>query len=406
MFNGYWRFLGSRWPLITFGFATVFFGNFGQSFFLAWFGAGIQLSLSLSASDYGLIYALATLASGLLIMALGGLIDRWPLQRFSLLAATGLILACLVMSQLDSIVALALGLFLLRLCGQGLMPHTAQTTMARYFGPDRGKALSLSASGVAVGEVILPSTIVALILLVGWQQSWLVLALAVLLLYLPLNIFLLKKAALCGQLQLPPETANQDNQHFSRRHVLADWRFWCILPALITGPFMLTGIFIQQNFVLTSKDWSSSLLASSFIGYGISHWGSAMLAGGLIDRHSARKLVALVMLPMLLALLSLALLEGRWLAPLFMLLLGTGIGMAQPVFTALWAEIYGTRHLGAIRSLATAIMIFATAAAPWVFGIFIDTGVTAMALFSSCALYILFAAILVKLAFPFNLNKK
>lgn len=405
MFSGYGRFLVNRWPLVSFGFATVFFGNFGQSFFLAWYGADIQQALNLAASHYGLVYALATLASGLLIMALGGLIDRWPLQRFSLVVASGLILACLVMSQVNGIVSLALGLFLLRLCGQGLMPHTAQTTMARYFGPDRGKAISLSASGVAVGEVILPSTIVALILLVGWQQSWLLLALAILLLYVPLNMLLLRKATLYGQLQLPAEPVSQDNKHFSRRHVLADWRFWCILPALITGPFMLTGIFIQQNFVLTSKDWSSSLLASSFIGYGISHWGSAMLAGVLVDRHSARKLVSLVMLPLLLALLSLALLEGRWLAPLFMLLLGTGIGMAQPVFTALWAEIYGTRHLGAIRSLATAIMIFATAAAPWVFGLFIDGGVTAMALFSGCAWYILFAAIMVQLAFPFNSNK-
>jgi len=394
---GYRHFIARQWPLLGFGFVTVFWGNLGQSFFISWFGAGIQQSFTISAADYGLLYAVATLCSGLLIMALGAHIDRLPLGLFTALVAGGLMLASLLLSQVNTLLMFGIALFLLRLCGQGLMPHTAQTTMARHFQHNRGKALSVSASGVPFGEVLLPTLAVALISAVGWQQSWFWLALSIPLLYGPLSLVLLRKSA--AQRVLPLATAAGTASHFSRRHVLADKRFWLILPALLAGPFMLTGLFIQQQYLLAEKGWTTALLASGFVLYGIMHWLSAMWAGALVDRYSARRLVRFVMLPLFFSLFALAMLEGSWLALLFMALLGLAIGSAHPVFSALWAEVYGVSHIGAIRSLATAIMMLATAAAPWIFGLFIDHGMAGEQFFSLLALAVLLAALSAWLAF-------
>lgn len=154
--TNYLQFIRQQWPLLGFGFVTVFWGNLGQSFFISWFGASIQQSFAISAANYGLLYAVATLCSGLLIMALGAHIDRLPLGVFTALVAGGLMVACLMLSQINTLLMFGVALFLLRLCGQGLMPHTAQTTMARYFNDNRGKALSISASGVPLGEVFCP----------------------------------------------------------------------------------------------------------------------------------------------------------------------------------------------------------------------------------------------------------
>lgn len=395
--TAYWRFISQQWPLLCFGFVTVFWGNLGQSFFISWFGAGIQQSFAISAANYGLIYAVATLGSGLVIMALGAHIDRLPLGVFTALVATGLMLACLLLSQVNTLLMFGFALFLLRLCGQGLMPHTAQTTMARYFQDNRGKALSISASGVPVGEIVLPALAVALIAAVGWQQSWFWLSLSIPLCYGPLIFVLLQKSV--SQRTLVVVQTEQQQAVFSRRHVLADKRFWLILPALLAGPFILTGLFIQQQYLLTEKSWSTSLLASGFVLYGIMHWLSAMWAGVLVDRYSARRLIRFVMLPLFLALLLLATCSGNWLALLFMAMLGFAIGAAHPVFSALWAEIYGVTHIGAIRSLATAIMMLATAAAPWLFGVFIDLGMAGTQFFSLLTLSVVVAAICAWLAF-------
>lgn len=399
----YLSFIRHQWPLLAFGFLTVFWGNLGQSFFLSWYGAEIQQSLSLSASEYGFIYALATLGSGVVIMLLGGMIDGWPLARFTTAVALALMLAALSMVFVNTTTALIAGFFLLRLAGQGLMPHTAQTTMVRYFEAGRGKAISLAASGVPVGEMLLPAVAVALIAALGWQHSWLVLALSIPVLYLPLAHWLLRRSD--PQLTTGvTHTGTAASAAGGRRHLLGDWRFWCILPAVLAGPFMVTGIFIQQGFILAQKGWSPAWLASCFIAYGVIHWSSSMVTGGLVDRFRARRLLPFITLPLCLALLCLAWLDSRLSALLFMALLGCSMGFSNPVVGALWAEVYGTNRIGAIRSLMTALMMFSTAAAPWLFGLLIDLGLNDLWLFNGAAALVLFAGLLVLPAYPVSFS--
>lgn len=389
-----------NWPLLCFGFVSIFWGNLGQSFFISWYGAHIQDSLNLSAALYGSLYSGGTLASAFTIITVGGLIDRWPLQRFVMAVGVGLTLACLVMFVSHKALTLLLGFYLLRLCGQGLLPHTAQTTMARYFDADRGKALSLSASGVPVGEVVLPLLAVVLIAAVGWQFSWLVLAATVPLMYLPLAVYFLRRAP--EDTNTPPvqQAAAQHDLSQGRRHMLSDYRFWLALPAVLAAPFIVTGVFIQQGFILSAKGWDPLWLASCFVMYGIAHWLASLLAGVLVDLLSARRLLPFMHLPMIAALAVLALYQGQWVAPVFMVLLGTTIGLVGPITGALWPEVYGTGKLGSLRSLMTAFMVFSTAVSPVLFGALIDAGVSVSGLFGSCAIGAALASVLVSFSYP------
>ena len=45
---------------------------------------------------------------------------------------------------------------MLRFFGQGAMTHAGETTMARYFGKNRGKALSVATLGGMIGVMFLP----------------------------------------------------------------------------------------------------------------------------------------------------------------------------------------------------------------------------------------------------------
>ncbi|WP_049722028.1 MFS transporter [Gilvimarinus polysaccharolyticus] len=396
----YLQFIRRNWPLLCFGFVSIFWGNFGQSFFVSWYGAHIQESLGLSAALYGSLYSAGTLGSALTIMAVGGLIDRWPLQRFAAAAGAGLMLACLIMLLSYHALTLLLGFYLLRLCGQGLLPHTAQTTMARYFDGDRGKALSLSASGVPLGEIILPLLAVALIAAVGWRGSWLVFAASVPLLYIPLILYLLRRAP--EDTNTPPaqQTNATHDTSKGRRYMLRDYRFWLALPTVLTAPFIVTGIFIQQSFILTAKNWDPLWLASCFIMYGAAHWLASLFAGVLVDLFSARRLLPFMQLPLIAALAVLALYNGQWVAPVFMILLGSTIGVVGPITGSLWAEVYGIGKLGSLRSLLTAFMVLSTAISPVLFGVLIDAGISVDGLFGSCILGALAASALVIFSYP------
>ena len=390
MTSSYWQFGRSQWPLLFFGFCTVFWGNLGQSFFLSWFGGSIQHSLLLSAADYGLIYALATLASGFMVLWLGALVDRCSLAVFSLAVALALMVACVAMALAQSWWSLALGFFLLRLSGQALMPHTAQTAMLRYFPRDRGKAISIAASGVPVGEIILPLLLVALIGWLDWRYTWWLLAASVPLFYLPLQRWLLARA----KAQLVESVASSDAHQptYSRRQILAERRFLLLLPSVLANPFLLTGVFIQQPFLLREQGWSAAWLAAAFVAYGVVHWVAGMMAGSWVDRFNAQRLMPWILVPQALAMLSLVLFNGAWLAWFFMALMGCAIGVAGPITGALWAELYGTRQIGMVRSLVTSLMVFSTAAAPWLFGLVIDAGASGEQLYGGCLLALALAA--------------
>ncbi|RUO81313.1 MFS transporter [Idiomarina tyrosinivorans] len=365
----YRQLIRQHWPLLSFGLLTIFFGNIGQSFFISWFSADIQQQLRLNAADYGASYALATLTSGTLLLIWGKVVDDLPLRRVVVGCAIGLIAACLMMTQISGFISLTIGFLLLRFFGQGMLPHISQTTMARFFNRSRGKALSISSSGVPLGEAVLPAILVGIFAALSFDLRWYLLAALVLLGYLPLAFWLLKRSTLTTE----SEAIDAGPQaHWRRRDVLKDSRFWRILPLVLAGPFMVTALFIQQQSLIASEGWSQQSLATAFILYGIGHWLMSVVAGSMIDRFTARRLLPIMVLPLGAAMALITLTNGSWTVMPFMLLLGIGIGATAPTASALWPELYGTKFLGAIRSLTTSLMIFSTASAPWIYGMLVD----------------------------------
>lgn len=405
--TSYLRFIGHHWALLGFGFITVFWGNFGQSFFFAWFGADIQRSLGMTAGTYGSAYSLATLASAITIVWAGGLIDKMSLRRFSMLISLGLAVAMLVMSQASGLLTLLLGFFLMRLFGQSLLPHTGMTTMSRYFDDGRGKAISVAMSGVPVGEIILPVMAVMMIAWVGWQFTFMLLAVAVVVILLPTLLWLLSVSGLnIGRQSTEAPTADKNptpgTRDGGRTEVLTDYRFWLALPGLLANPFMITGVFIHQNFLLESKGWDMSWLATCFIVYGAVHWLSSLISGVVVDRVRSTILLLFPLLPLLASLLVAAFMPGAMSALLMMALLGMSAGSSPPVTGWLWPQIYGTRKLGSIRSMNMAVMVLGTSISPVLFGYFIDTGITEAGLFGACAVYIAVAMLLMMFSYPSN----
>ena len=392
------HFIKRSWPLLIFGMITVFWGNFGQSFFISWYGVSFQESLQLTATAYGSAYSTATLASGLLLIRIGAAIDRISLRWFVTFSAAGLLTATISLSQVSTLTGLVVCLFMLRFFGQGLLPHTGITTMAREFSLNRGKAVSIATTGVPIGEILLPSLALAFIAAFGWQKSWLVIGLSIPLIYLPSAFWLLSRfhhdKYKEQQTTAGPRLARSPERPGARRTLLLDHRFWLALPVILAAPFIITGIFIHQGFILPEMGWTPVLFASCFIFYGISHWLSSMYIGALVDRFSGVQLFKFYPLPMVLGLFICFAASGHWVAYMLMILLGLSIGSANPIINGLWAEVYGTKHLGAIRALVSSLAVISTAASPILFGILIDRGISGQGLFGLLTLYVVGAIFL------------
>ncbi|MGX7707617.1 MFS transporter [Methylobacterium sp. Gmos1] len=375
-----------RW--LAAGFLLLFCGCFGQTFVVALSGGAIRREFGLSDGAFGALYAGVTLASAVALAGLGGLIDRWPAGRVVSLAA-GLLAAGAAGLSLSPILAphilvLAPSLFLLRLAGQGLMLQTAYTLMGRWFSAERGRAVSLAALGLNAGQACLPLAFVAAAGAVGWRGAWLGIALLLVLVALPLARHLVRRE------RVPEATTRAEpGEGATRAQALADPYLYGLLALMLPPSFISNTIFFHQVHLAESRGWSPQVLAAAFPPYAVAAVLCLLLAGRLVDRYSALALLPVYLVPFGLACLILGGVTAPWAAFAFMLLYGITDGVSLTLFGALWPEVYGTRHLGAIRGAIVAIMVLGTALGPFLSGLLIDAGVPFAGIVTGMGIYCL-----------------
>jgi MFS family permease len=368
-------------PTLALGLLLTFGSSIGQTYFIGLFAGAVRDDLALSHAGFGGLYTLATAVGAALLLWLGKAADRFqpgPLAAAVMLLLSG---AALGMASADSIGLLVLALVGLRFLGQGMLGHIAVTMLARRFAAGRGRALGVAMLGYPIGEALLPVLVALALAAFGWRAIWLGAA-TVMLLMIPMVLRLERAMRRTAQgRHAPVDTAAAPAAGWSRSQVLRDGRFYALLPTLAATPFIVTGVLFHQVHLAQAKGWTLPELAACYPLYALAATGAALGCGWLIDRIGAIRLLPVFLLPLA---LGLALAgsdigggaDGTALAiaAAFMALVGATAGSATVLFGALWAEVYGTRHLGAIRGLVVAYMVFATALAPGALGWLLDQG--------------------------------
>ena len=361
--------------VILFGFIFTFFSSFGQSFFLGLFNSSIRDTLSITQGQFGSIYASATLLSSFLLIWVGKKIDDINIFKFAFFVTLLLSFSCFFFSKISSVVFLFVAIFLMRFSGQGMMSHTATTTISRYFTKSRGKALSTSWFGLSTAEFILPVLIVYSLTITSWQNIWISVSILVLI-FLPITSFILIK-----NLNFDSREEIKDNVHkeqdifqWKRIEVLKDYRFYIICLNMLAMPWIATGVFVYQSFITESKDWGTFVIAQSFMVYSILSVVTLLIAGFLIDKFTSRKLLIYMNIPLMISTLVLIFFNTPITSFIFLGLIGISNGLANVLGSSTWAEIYGVKHIGSIKALSTALMVFSTAFGTAIFGLLIDRG--------------------------------
>ena len=359
--------------VIIFGFIFTFFSSFGQSFFLGLFNSSIRDALSITQGQFGSIYASATLLSSFLFIWVGKKIDDINIFKFAFLVTLILSFSCYFFSKISSISFLFIAIFFMRFSGQGLMSHTATTTISRYFTKSRGKALSTSWFGLSTAEFILPVLIVYMLTITSWQNIWIYISILVLI-FLPITSFFLIRKLDFNSREETNQKELRDIKQWKRIDVLKDYRFYIICLNMLAIPWIATGVFVFQSFITESKQWGVFTIAQSFMVYSTLSVLTLIISGFLIDKFTSRKLLIFMNLPLLLSVLVLIFLDSLYSAYIFLGLIGISNGLANVLGSSTWAEIYGVKFIGSIKALTTSLMVFSTAFGTALFGFLIDIG--------------------------------
>jgi sugar phosphate permease len=367
-------FILKQWRFLLFGFLLAFFSGPGQTFYISLFSSVIREDLTLSHGEFGTLYAIGTLASAATLIPLGRLVDTIRLRIIAFAIILCLALASMFFSFVGSVAMLALGIYFLRLSGQGMMTHLYATAMTRRYVAERGRALAFATLGHPVSEFLMPLFALALLALFDWRQVWQITAVIVLIIMIPASLALTQRREGQDGGGLDAMAAGRDGQHWTRKEMLLHWRFWMLAGIVIAPSFTATGLFFHQIYIAEQKGVALDLWVSGYAFYASMSILGAFLGGGMADRFTSARTTPFAVMSLTLIPSLLYAVGSGVMIYIYFIVFGLIQGMVHTVATPIWAEIYGTKHLGGIKAITAALMVFASAMSPVTLGLMIDSG--------------------------------
>lgn len=382
--------------------AAVAFGMTGpgQTAGVSVFVDPMMASLHLTRSQVSTAYLLGTLAAAVAMPRVGRLIDERGARQA--MAGVGLVFGIVLaaMAGVQGLVTLALGFVGIRMLGQGSLTLVATTAVAPWFDRRRGLAMGVT---TAVGSALLslvPLASAAVIGHAGWRAAWLVTAGVVWAVVLPLALRgLIDRPADVGQVPdgpAGPPRRRDGGRRRARRHgrvagaehpagagaprppavvsvtrreALRTPMFWAVTGGVAATGMIGTALAFHQIDLLGDRGLTPVEAAANYLPQTAAALGATLLVGLLIDRIAARWVLALSMLLLMSAMVTVSLVSPGWSAVGYGMLLGAAGASARALEAASFPALFGLRHLGAIRGVVTAISVASTALGPVVLSV-------------------------------------
>ena len=390
---GYFEFIRSNIAWLLAGFILALNSSFGQTFFISIFAGKIQAYFNLSHGDWGSIYMIGTLASAAIMIWAGTSSDIFRARSIGVFVLVGLSLSTLLMALNPTVWLLPFIVFILRFLGQGMLPHISSVSMSRWFVSQRGKALAISNTGYALGEALLPVLFTILMLSYHWQHLW-IFASVFCFLMVPLIWILLKNERTPQSLAKEVIAFGMLGKSWSRKQVIRHPLFWFMLPALIGPSTCTTSFFFQQVYFAEIKGWTHLQLVALFPIYTLVAITFNLLSGWALDKFGLDRIIPFYQIPLVFAFVLFYFVSTQLGLALGLCFLAISAGANSTLPTAFWAEYYGTKFLGTIKALGTAIMVLGSAIGPGVTGYLIDWGFGIEKQYFIFGLYFMFSTFL------------
>ena len=368
-------FLRSNAQWLSVGILLTLASSFGQTYFISIFADRIMADYGLSDGDWGLLYMLATLSSAAAVIWAGRFADEIRVGRLAWLTFAAFAAIAVGMSINESPWVLGLLIFGLRFCGQGMISHIGITAMARWFRAHRGRAVAIAGLGYSIGEAVLPALAALAEPYIGWRMVWLVVAIVMIAAIAPIVGWLARDERNPRSADPASHAPGRDGTHWRRAEVLRHPLFWLLVPGIMANSFIGTVIFFQVAHISADMGWSKVAMTAAYPAYAVVTIVISLIAGVLVDKMGPDRLLPIFLLPLSIGILLIGPFEGIWSWVAALSLAGATTGIAHALWGTYWAEVYGTRHIGAVKAVAQSFMVVGSAIGPGLTGWAIDFGV-------------------------------
>ncbi len=380
-----------------YGYVVLFIGTIGvlasvpgQTIGVSVFTDPVKNALGLSRNQFSNAYMLGTLLSSMVVSRAGVWFDAYGARYVAFFAAILLSIALLLASfsveisaafkyffnsssWLISFITISFLFFLIRFSGQGILTMASRNMIMIWFKKNRGKINSISSIVVSLGFSSSPILLNKLITDNGWQISWQIMALCLLLFSFCILQFYRNKPE--DFKLLPDGFSTQKNstiieneeKDFTLQEAKNTRAFWMFGLMLSFHSFFSTGFTFHVVSIFNTQSYSKSEAIAIFLPISIIAVLISALCNILSD-YVHHKIYLYVMLGSgIIASFGMLLLAKP--VGIYMIIVGIGVmgGLFTVINAVTWPKYYGRKYLGTITGKIMSFLVVSSAIAPSLF---------------------------------------
>ena len=362
------RFLG--WRVAALATIAAALSGPGQTIGVAVFVDPMIETLALTRSEVSTGYLVGTLVGAGLLVFVGRWIDRVGTRTAMSWIGLAFGFALLVMAGVQGIATLTLGFILIRWLGQGSLMLVSQLSITPWFERRRGFVFGLSTTATASLIALTPVLLGLVISGFDWRLAWVVAAVAVWLVVLPIaRLGIIDRPSDVGQYPdgdpAPhPSEPVIERRSMTRRQALRQVRFWVLGLVLATTSMLVTALNFHQISILGEQGLTLTEAAAMFLPQIAGTIVAGLIFGTLADRVPAGPLLAMTMVLLGITLLLAASLQPGLVILAYAVLLGAAAGSQWPLTSTIMPRWYGLANIGAIQGFASLFVVGGSALGP------------------------------------------
>jgi sugar phosphate permease len=372
------------WIILPISIIAAVFTSPGQTFMVSIFNPSFRETLDLSLTELTGAYMIGTLLASLPQSYIGVWADRLGIRKVLLMIVSLFSLACVFISQVNSLPMLFLAFFFLRLLGQGALELMSVNMLPMWFNKTLGTISGVR--NVAVNLLIgaIPLGVLGLINRIGWRNTYVLAGAVVFSIMLPIAIFFYINRpeeigqTLDGKTNQAIEDENNANASIPEtalnlKAALKTRAFWILSMTWFAWAGIATAITFNLLPIFTAKGLTEEQAASTFIILMVISSLFQIVGGALADRIPLNRLAFGGPVLYSAAIVALITVPASAVVLAYTLILGVGQGMFGGLGTTVWVRYFGREHLGKIRGAVWTAGVAGSSIGPFLMGVSYDT---------------------------------
>ena len=339
-------------------------------------------------AQFTIATSLGTGVSGLIGFFIGGYVDRVgarPLMVVGVTIVGGSLLAISRIEELWQFIVLRGLIFTIGFVLIGNL--VVNVTVSKWFVERRGWAISMASLGFSLASITMPLVMIPVVDTLGWRDGWVVMGVASWVLVYPVALIMRRQPEDYGllpdgKIEGDPadaravEIARQDYANSrTRGEAVRTFAMWLLVLAFGFAMVGLISLIFHSIPFLTDNGYTRGEAALIVSAQGGSAIVSKFAWGWAMQHFPARGLAAISFLMSggaVLVMVPIAATGSLELMFAAFIVWGWGIGGMIPLSEFIWAQFFGRRYLGAVRSAGMPVMIIFSASGPFFAGWYYD----------------------------------